>query len=125
MYNDDNYELTHDEKTMLASLPREMSPSDMLESRVIRALRNEGYFGSTERHEKRGIPLMLRIAAAIMLFAGGVATGRYVLTANAAPTASITAPASGNQGAAPAATQSAPRPVPSKETIVAEREMWL
>ena len=46
MYNDDNFELTHDEKTMLASLPREMAPSDLLESRVMRALRDEGYLGS-------------------------------------------------------------------------------
>ena len=125
MYNDDNFELTHDEKAMLASLPREMAPSDMLESRVMRALRDEGYLGSGARHERRGIPLMLKIAAAIMLFAGGVATGRYVLATTAAPTASVTAPSSGNQGAAPAATQSAPRPVPSNETVVAEREMWL
>ena len=125
MYNDDNFELTHDEKTMLASLPREMAPSDMLESRVMRALRNEGYLGSARRNDKRGIPVMLKIAAAIMLFAGGVATGRYVLSTTAAPTASTTAPASGNQITAPADTRSAPRPVPSNETVVAEREMWL
>jgi len=125
MYNDDNFELTYDEKTMLASLPREMAPSDMLESRVMRALRSEGYLGSAERHGKRGIALVVRIAAAIMLFAGGVATGRYVLSTSSTPTASITAPASGNQGAAPAATQSAPRPVPSTETVLAEREIWL
>jgi hypothetical protein len=59
MYNDDNFELTHDEKTMLASLPREMAPSDMLESRVMRALRTEGYLGSALRDEKRGIPVLL------------------------------------------------------------------
>ena len=125
MYNDDNYQLTNDEKTMLASLSRETPPSDLLEERVVRALRTEGYLGSAPAQAKRGISLMWKIAAAITLFAGGVATGRYILTMNETPTASVTAPASGNRDGVPAATRSAPRSVPANETIVAEREMWL
>jgi len=125
MFNDDDFELTHDEKTMLASLSREIAPSDMLESRVVRALRDEGYLGAHERHSRHGISLVWKIAAAVMLFAGGVATGRYILATNAAPTASVTAPASGNQTPTPTANQGGSRQVPQNETVVAEREMWL
>jgi hypothetical protein len=124
MYNDESYQLTHDEKTMLASLSRELAPSDMLEERVVRALRSEGYLGSARPQAKRGISLMWKIAAAMTLFAGGVATGRYILTMNETPRASATAPASLKDGV-PAEIRSAPRPVPAHETIVAEREMWL
>ena len=124
MYNDDNFELTHAEKEMLASLPREMAPGDMLEARVVRALRSEGHFGASQAPEKRGIAMVWKIAAAIMLFAGGVATGRYILATSASESATVTAPASGNQNAVTGAARGT-RPVPLKETIVAEREMWL
>ena len=125
MYNDDSFELTQDEKSMLASLPREMEPGDMLEARVVRALRSEGQLGGIDRREKRGISLVWKIAAAIMLFAGGVATGRYILASAAQESASVTAPASGNTSVKEGASRNAPRPVPPRETVVAEREMWL
>ena len=44
MYNDEEFELTLEERNALASLPREMSVGDLLEAKVVRALRNEGQF---------------------------------------------------------------------------------
>ncbi|HEX6575582.1 MAG TPA: hypothetical protein VF042_11480 [Gemmatimonadaceae bacterium] len=125
MYSEDNFELNGDERAMLASLPREMPAGDMLEARVVRALRTEGHFGGSANTGKRGISLVWKIAAAIMLFAGGVATGRYILASNQSQSASVTAPASNRQDAKVSAPESNPRPLPSNETVVAVREMWL
>ena len=125
MYSEDNFELTGDERAMLASLPREIPAGDMLEARVVRALRNEGYFGGAANTGKRGISLVWKIAAAIMLFAGGVATDRYILASNQTQSASATAPASNRQDTKVGAPESNPRPLPSNETVVAVREMWL
>ena len=43
MYNDEGFELTLEERNALASLPREMSVGDLLEAKVVRALRKEGH----------------------------------------------------------------------------------
>src|SRR5687768_2084211 len=126
MYNDDN-ELTRDEIAELSTLPREMQPSDLLEERVVRALRNDGHFGSAPRiRQSRGFGIALRIAAAIALFAGGVATGRYLLATDAPQSASATAPATIVRDRDTTVPNPETRTVNrNKETIVAEREMWL
>jgi hypothetical protein len=125
MYNDDNFDLRPDEAAALAALPREMDAGDLLESKVIHALREQGYFGVSRARSARGISLAWKIAAAVMLFAGGVATGRYVLASNAPQSASTTAPATEIREARETPSRNDARPVPGNETVIAEREMWL
>jgi hypothetical protein len=125
MRNDDNLELTTEEASALASLPREMPVGDLLEARVMRALRNEGHFGSASVRTRRGLSVVWKIAAAIALFASGVAAGRYVLVSRTNQSASITAPDSLIQDRTAGVPRNAQRPVPHNETVVAEREMWL
>jgi hypothetical protein len=124
MFNDD--ELNEQELAALAALPREMAPSDLLEERVVRALRSEGHFGAAPQPRRAWAKTSLRIAAAAALFIGGVATGRYALTQpaeRAATSSSIVAPATRN--AATFDTNTSTKPVKNSETVVAEREMWL
>ncbi len=126
MYNDEEFELTLEERNALASLPREMSPGDLLEAKVVRALRNEGHFSVAPVRSRNNIAATLKIAAAIALFAGGVATGRYVLNSSDTPErASVSAPASQNRDVEQSTPHTEPRPVRRNETVVAEREMWL
>ena len=125
MYSDDNVELTRDEQAALAALPRELEPGDLLEAKVIRALRGEGHFGSILPRTKRASSLALKIAAAVTLFVGGVATGKYLLASNAPQRASATAPVTETRDATVAAPRNESRPAPQKETVVAVREMWL
>lgn len=122
MYSEENEELTVEEKAMLATLRREMAPSDLLEERVVHALRNDGHLGSTIRRRNERLKSVLRVAAAIALFAGGVAAGRYLITPDVPPSASVQQP-----GGARATDTVTPvsRPAPATETIVAEREMWM
>ena len=125
MYSEDNFELTSEERLALAALPREMAPGDLLETKVIRALRNEGHFGGVARGSSSRASLVWKIAAAITLFAGGVATGRYALASSAETRASTTAPVTETRDAAAGAPRNETRPVRQTETVVAEREMWL
>lgn len=121
MHNETEYELTPDEQVMYSSLRRELKPGDLLEERVVRALRREGHFGAATRPVPR-LGQLLRIAAAIALFAGGVATGRYVMTPDTPQAAAAAQPASmvneTNQ------TREVPIPA-SGEMMVAETELWL
>ncbi|MEO8193063.1 MAG: hypothetical protein ABI681_04375 [Gemmatimonadales bacterium] len=124
MHSDEEYDLTDDERAALAALPREMDPSAMLEGRVVRALRSEGHFGAAQGRG-RITSVAWKVAAAATLFAGGVATGRYLLAADVARSASVSAPASrilGNDTSRPVGE---PRPVRRSETVVAQTEMWL
>lgn len=125
MYSDDNIELTREEQAALAALPRELEPGDLLEAKVIRALRDEGHFGSIVPRARRGPSLVLKIAAAVTLFVGGVATGKYLLASNAKQSASATAPVTETRDAPAAAPRNESRPAPQRETVVAVREMWL
>jgi len=120
--NDDNeFELTTEEQEMLSSLRREREPGDLLEERVVRALRRDGHFGSA-RPSSRTLGKLTRIAAAVALFAGGVATGRYLIVPDAPQAAAATQPAS----VAREASQKRELPIPaSGEMIVAETELWL
>ena len=123
MYHEDETELTLDERNALASLSREMPVSDILEARVVRALRSEGHLGESTSGKARRIPLSLRIAAAIALFAGGVATGRYILASEAPQRADVNAPSSQVRDI-PTSQPPAGTNASQRETIVAEREVW-
>lgn len=103
-------ELGPDERAAFAALPRELPPGDMLEERTVRALRGEGYFGARRSNVSRGIRLGWRVAAALTLFAGGVATGRYLV-----------APASPG----PATVTPVDRTVKGSNERVVAVEMWL
>lgn len=125
-YNDEN-DLTRDEIAALSALPREMQPSDLLEERVVRALRTDGHFGAGIRaKQNRGFTVVLRTAAAIALFAGGVATGRYLLESDSSQRATVASPstiAGDRDTTIPVQpTRAVNR---NKESVIAEREMWL
>jgi hypothetical protein len=124
MYNDEQFDLTLEERSALASLPREMPPGDLLEAKVIRALRDEGHLGVMRGRGNR-LGQAWKIAAALALFAGGVLTGRYMLNPGAPQRASVSAPASQNRDVEHLTPRTEPRPVRHNETVVAEREMWL
>lgn len=126
MHNHDEIELTAEERMLLATLPREKQPSDLLEERVVRSLRKDGHLGVQAR---RGLPVVWRIAAALALFTGGVATGRYLMMPDAPQSASVGAQAT---PAAPATVrQNDTTPLNSgsitvkNESVVAVRELWL
>jgi len=95
----DESELTPEEKMAFESLPREAEPSEILEERVVRSLREEGLLGGgrkipagdpishrpgpPSRAGGRGIwirPWMLAgsIAASLVLFASGVVLGQWM-----------------------------------------------
>ena len=124
MFNDEEFELTLEERAALAALPRETRPTDMLEAKVVRALRKEGHFGVLPAR-RNSFAAAWKIAAAIALFAGGVLTGHYVLKSDAPQSASVSAPASQNRDVENLTPRTEPRPVRHNETVVAEREMWL
>jgi len=132
MFNDDEINLTLEERNAFASLSREIAPGDLLEARVVKALKSEGHFGGVRARKRSSLVTALRIAAAIALFAGGVATGRYLLRSNAPQSASVSAPnapapnapASRNRDAQSIAPRTGTPAVQQNETVVAEREMW-
>jgi hypothetical protein len=121
MYSENEIELTNEERSLLAGLPRTLQPSDMLEERVVRALRKEGHFGSPARARSSALIDVLRIAAAIALFAGGVATGRYLIRDNTPRSASTQQ----QESVAPPQNTRQVESVPASETVVAEREIWM
>lgn len=133
MHKDEDNELTPDERMLIAQLPREIAPGDLLEERVVRALRSGGYLGAGARTRQALTgPRMWRIAAALALFAGGVATGKYLLMSDGPRTASssaVPAPSPAAPGAARIIDSTPSRnetiPVRRAEPVVAEREMWL
>ena len=124
MYNENEIELSESERNLLAGLSREMAPGDLLEEKTVRALRNAGHFGSARKQLPSRLSLVLRIAAALALFAGGVATGRYVIAGETHESASTASPATEIKQTQTAAPQVSPRQSP-QETVVAEREMWM
>jgi hypothetical protein len=125
MHSEDQ-ELTEHELSALAALPRELAPSDLLEERVVRALRSEGHFGKSRRIAQPWMNLSLRIAAAAALFIGGIATGQYMMSRSATRSADAAALIrQANELSSPSTTQPAAQTVKSNEKIVAEREMWL
>ena len=124
MYSDQEFELTPDERAALATLPREIAPGNLLEQRVVNALKKEGHLNSPRPIAGKNLSIAWKIAAALALFAGGVATGRYVMQTTSAQTASSAEAVTDVRDAAkhPAVES---RPVQQNETVVAERELWL
>jgi hypothetical protein len=120
MHDDETNELTAAERMMLAALPREAPVSDMLEERVVRALRRDGHLGATARRSG-SLPVAWKVAAALALFAGGVATGRYLLEPDAPRAASA---ASATNEVRPATGGSSIQ-VNGTQPVVAQTEMWL
>jgi len=117
MFNDQD-------RATIAALPRELAPSDLLEERVVRVLRQQGHFGTTMNASRAWPRMALRAAAAVLLFAGGVATGKYLLTQTP-----VAAPAAIKQASVqqtpPQKIDNGAHQVKSHETVVASREMWL
>ena len=64
MHDDEMNELTAAERMMLAALPREMPVGDVLEERVVRALRREGHLGARGRRFNP-LPVAWKVAAAL------------------------------------------------------------
>jgi hypothetical protein len=122
----ENHELNQQERAAIAALPRQLTPSDLLEERVVRALRHEGHFATrASRHWAR--PLT-SVAAAVALFAGGVLTGRYALSQQETgrQAAKQTAPVNQAIGSNPAPDNPVgTQTVKNGKAVVAEREMWL
>jgi hypothetical protein len=75
--NDD--ELNTSEEEAMAALPRERAPSEFLEERVVRALRNQGVLETRKRRflEVTSFRLAGAVAACIVLLIGGFALGRW------------------------------------------------
>ncbi len=121
MFNDQN-DLSDQERAAIAALPRELAPSDLLEERVVRALRQRGHFGTAVRANRSWPRMALRAAAAVLLFAGGVATGKYMLTQTPSAASATTRRATAQ---VPEKIDNGAQQVKSNETVVAEREMWL
>jgi hypothetical protein len=125
MYSEDQA-LSEHELAALAALPRKIAPSDLLEERVVHALRNEGHFGSLRKINRPWMNMSLRIAAAATLFIGGVATGQYMTSRAAAQSADAAALIrEANALSSPTTTQPSAQPVNRSGKVVAEREMWL
>ena len=123
MFSDQN-ELSEQERAAIAALPRELAPSDLLEERVVRALRQQGHFGTTVDPSRSWPRMALRVAAAVLLFVGGVATGKYMLTQTPAAAPAAIKEASVPQSASQK-IDNGTQQVKNKETVVAQREMWL
>lgn len=124
MYNENEIELNEHERMLLADLSREMSPGDLLEEKTVRTLRDAGHFGSARKQPPSRLSLVLRIAAALALFAGGVATGRYIIAGETRESASTASPQTEIKQTQTAAPQN-PASQSSEETVAAEREMWM
>jgi len=62
----------------LAALPRERQPSRLLEERTVRALREEGHLAPPGRPRRAW--LIPAVAAGLLLFLGGIATGQWLAT---------------------------------------------
>jgi hypothetical protein len=124
MFNENEIDLTEEERIALSGLSREMQVGDLLEQRTVIALRDAGHFGSKPK-KSSSLPMVLRIAAAIALFAGGVATGRYLVAGETRERASTESPQSTITEPKTAAPRIESRPASGRETVVAEREMWM
>lgn len=79
-------DLTPDERSAFADLPRERRPSDLLEERTVGALRAAGLLGARRRRDPwRAWPSVAAAAAAVLaLMAGSFALGQRVGAGGAA-----------------------------------------
>ena len=79
MFNDEEMELTDAERAMFAALPKERPVSELLESRVVSALKARGLLSPASRRGSRFTTIALRSAAAVFIFAAGALTERLVI----------------------------------------------
>jgi hypothetical protein len=72
-----DFELTPEERAALDSLPREQTPSDLLRARIARELKAQGLLRSVtvDGHSRTIVRSIAGVAAALILFLGGVAVG--------------------------------------------------
>jgi hypothetical protein len=86
--NDDSAELNAEEKAAFAALPRELDPGRVLEARTVRTLKARGLLhGASTGFSARRVPLWaLALAASVILFLSGVATGQWLGTRSIANT---------------------------------------
>ncbi|MDH4044463.1 MAG: hypothetical protein OEW06_08400 [Gemmatimonadota bacterium] len=79
MNDDQEFELTPDERAAFARLPREQAPGRMLEERTVHALRAQGLLG---RGRQTSPPVWrtwpTAAAAAVALFVSGIAVGQWI-----------------------------------------------
>jgi len=76
MFNDEELELTDAERASFSALPKERPVSDLLEGRVVNALKSRGILS---RRRSRFTTVALRSAAAVFIFAAGALTERFVV----------------------------------------------
>jgi hypothetical protein len=120
MFNDEQIELTEEERAAFASLPREKVPGDLLEERVVRQLRSQGMFSNArgESPQRNRIAFFaLRAAAAVVLFAAGALSERFLSSRNDDNQVAPIPARSAEQKAVPAQ-----RSEPSK---LAQLELWI
>lgn len=86
----------------LARLPRDAEPSDLAEERTVQTLRASGLLGPRARRRPAALRVALQLAAALTLFAGGLALG-----ARLGRTATAPEPAAPEAGDAALAVQRA------------------
>lgn len=99
MMDDPRDELSPAERRAMDALPRELAPGDDLEDRTVALLRRAGHLPTPITAVRRSagapsrtVPVWLAgsVAAALALFASGVAVGQYLGTRNAAMVLSAT-----------------------------------
>lgn len=120
MFNDEEIELTEEERAAFASLPRERAPGDLLEERVVRQLRTDGMFLSPRVESPRRSRIAffaLRAAAAVTLFIAGAMTERFLTSQSAENAASPTRARAAQQQTLPAQ-----RTEPAR---LAQLELWI
>jgi hypothetical protein len=78
MHESKDDELTADERSALAALPRERMPSRLLEERTVYALRERGLLRSPSRDRRPWLWRATRVAAGVLLFAGGTLFGQWL-----------------------------------------------
>jgi hypothetical protein len=78
MFNDEELELTDAERASFAALPKERPISDLLEGRVVNALKSRGILSPSSQRVSRFTSIALRCAAAVFIFAAGALTERLV-----------------------------------------------
>ena len=80
MHDRGEHELTAAERERFEALPREAMPSRLLEERIVSELRARGYIGAGRARRPRWapFPLAAAAAAAVALFASGLAVGQWL-----------------------------------------------
>jgi hypothetical protein len=80
--NDNDHDLTEQERAELASLPRERDTGQLLEERTVQALRHQQLLGTRFRPRwyRRTLLVAAGVAAAVAFFVSGLAVGQWLGT---------------------------------------------